>query len=222
MELQIQSVAESFTLTLDSLDTILELKNKIDEKAGADPARQSLYYKGYLINEDDTIVEDLVGLGEKTFILVLPKAGNIKEITSDTEKFLITGSRQNFQTNWILENQTMRIKLISKKFGIVYNTEGDEIGKRVYHVEVFEVNEKGSIDIKTVSNEGEKEQYKVTMIDDKNPDEPGKELKGVMKTYNESEQVPPPPMLTRMETVSKIAGRFISAIGIIVFGGLGM
>ena len=205
------------------MDTILDLKDKIDEEGGADPARQSLYYKGYLINEDDTIVEDLVGLGEKTFILVLPKAGKSREITSDREKFLITGSHQNFQSNWIPKNKrTTRISLISKKFGIVYNTESNAIGKRVYHVEVFEINEKGSIDIKTVSNEGEEKQYKVTMIDDKNPDDPGKELKGVMKTYDESEQVSTTPMLTRMETVSKIfgnVGRFISAIGDLVFGG---
>ena len=109
-------------------------------------------------------MEEIVGSGGKTFILVLPKAGRSREITSDREKFLITGSRRNFQVNLIPKNKSIRVNLVSKKFGIVYNTEGNEVGKRVYFVEVFEITGKGSIDITTISDEKGTEDYKEGLI----------------------------------------------------------
>jgi hypothetical protein len=130
-------------------------------------------------------VEEIVGSGGKTFILVLPKASTAstaftsisastafaafslptaREITSDREKFLITGNRRNFHVNLIPKNKSIKVNLVSKKFGIVYNTEGNEVGKRVYFVEVFEITGKGSIDITTVSDEQGTEDYKGVLI----------------------------------------------------------
>ena len=61
---------------------------------------------------------------------------------------------------------------------------------------------------------------KVTLHNEKNTDEEGIELKGTMKSYSESDQTS---VLARAGTVSKIfgnAGRFISAIGDLIFGGI--
>merc|ERR1719427_983542 len=176
----------NFVVSVDNSATILDLKKKIKETQGIDPERQTLYYKGYLINDDEVALTDL---GGNTLSLVLPTAGDVKEIRSDRQLTLVIGSKQDFGTLSMARNQTSRYKLSSKQFGIVHNTEGSEVGKRVYRVEVFKVKKEGFIDIKTAEND-DTVSYTVTLLSEENLDEPGTELKGVIEIYDEAKQRP--------------------------------
>merc|ERR1711936_737999 len=220
MEIQIQALSGTFTVSIGLSDTILDLKKKIDEEEGLEPERQALYYKGYLINDDTVSVGDLIQLGGgNTFSLVLPTAGVVQNIKGDRQLHLITGSQQDFKTHLIPKNETKRYDLPSKKFGIVYNKEGSDVGTRVFHVEKFKVKEKGTIDIETVERDGTLS-FKVTLLDEKNLDGPGKELMGVIDTYDER-NIRHEDGLTTGVKVAKILGHlgsFIGGIGTIIFG----
>ena len=177
-----------------------------------------MYYQGCLINDDTVPVADLTQLAGKSFSLVLPPLGRPLEIVSDRQLHLITGSRHNFKTLLIPKNQTKRFALSSKKFGIIHNMEGSEISKRVYHVEVFEVKEEGTIDIKTVDNDGTLS-YEVTLLNENDQEGPGKELKGVVDTYDETKNIDKLSQIGNVGTFIGGVGRFIGGIADLVFGG---
>jgi len=219
MEIQIQTLSGNFNVSISHTDTILDLKKKIDEAEGMEPEEQTLSLKGYIINDDNVPVSELTQLGGgNIFSLALPAAGATRSIISDRQLHLITGSQQDFKTHLIPKNETKRYNLPSKKFGIVFNKEGSDVGTRVFHVEKFKVKEKGTIDIKTVERDGTLS-FKVTLLDEENLDGPGQELMGVIDTYDER-NIRHEDGLTTGVKVAKILGHlgsFIGGVGAIVF-----
>ena len=112
-----------FSVSIDHSDRIVELKKKIKEDQALEPENQALYYKGFLIDEDDVPVSDLTNLGGKIFSLKLSTAGKKQGIRSDRQLHLVVGSRHDFETLLVPMNKTTTFELSSKQFGIVYNTE---------------------------------------------------------------------------------------------------
>merc|ERR1712133_3493 len=133
MDIQIHALSGDFSVSIDYSDRIVELKKRIKEDQALEPENQALYYKGFLIDEDDVPVSDLTKLGGNIFSLKLSTAGRKQGIKSDRQLHLVVGSRQDFETLLVPMNETSTFKLSSKQFGIVYNPEGSETGKRIYH-----------------------------------------------------------------------------------------
>ena len=204
-----------FMITINVGDTIGDLKKKIEEEEGLDQEGQSLYFKGFLIDEDSVPVSDLTKLGANTFSLTLPTlSGQNQEILADSQLHLVVGSRHDFETLLVPKNQTSTFKLVSKKFGIIYHEEGSE-GKRIFRAEVFKIKDKGTINVKTSDRDDDILSYKVTL------DGSEEELKGVLKSYDESKNKQED-NLTKAKNYSKVVanvGKFIAAIGALVFGG---
>ena len=218
-----QSVAGQIFVKCNSTDTILHLKKKIEEEEGVEAESQSLYYLGYLITDDSIVVEDVIkeAKGGTYFNVVFPKAGKPREVTSDRERTLITGSRNKFQTILLKKNKTGQFKPKTKIFGsgqtfvIVYNTTG-----AVHHALVYEVKVKGTIVIKTEEEEDGSLDFKVTIVNG----EEIVELKGLLHEYDESKNTQKEEtMLGRAERVGKFLGnigRFGNFIADLVFGGM--
>ena len=205
-----------FIITISGGDTIGDLKKKIEEEEGLDQEGQSLYFKGFLIDEDSVSVSDLTKLGANTFSLTLPTlSGQNQEISADSQLHLVVGSRHDFETRLVPKNQTSTFKLVSQKFGIIYHKEGSEIGKRIFHANVFKIKEEGTIHVKTLVKDGGISSYKVTL---QNSDGSEEELVGVLKSYDESKNKQEDNW-NRAEIASRIVGRGIGAIGALVFGG---
>eukprot|EP00092_Neocalanus_flemingeri_P015194 GFUD01016412.1.p1 GENE.GFUD01016412.1~~GFUD01016412.1.p1 ORF type:complete len:237 (+),score=49.72 GFUD01016412.1:81-791(+) len=220
MNVQVQLSAGNFSVSIKDSATVWDLKQKIEEEQGVGPERQSLYFNAYPIDSDNVSVKDLVSL-VGTFTLVLPTAAKKRKIVSDTEVFLIFGSRRDFKTLSLRKNKTDTITLSSSKFGVVYKTEGTDMEKKVYNAEVFEIKDKGIISVKTEDREGSLI-FTVTLLDEKDPEKPGKVLEGILKSYDESKNT----QETSMDKASKASkvlaniGKFIGVIGGLVFAGV--
>merc|ERR1712183_506793 len=53
-------------------DSLLDIKNKLEELQGVPPSRQEIYCKGFLIDEDTVPVKDLVEMTGNSFF---PESG---------------------------------------------------------------------------------------------------------------------------------------------------
>jgi len=222
MEIQIQTLSGNFNVSIGHSDTILDLKKKIEEAEGMEPELQTLSLMGYIIDDDNVPVSELTQLGGNTFSLLLPKAGAPRRITSDRQLYIVTGNRNDFSTLLIHENETKAYKLRSKRFGIIYEdgSGGSEHGTRVFNVEVFKMTEKGNIEIKT-KDKGNTFSYEVFLLDEKNPNGPGKLLTGVNDTYDENKQKD---VWSKAGKIAKILGNagtfgtFLCAVAELIFG----
>jgi len=216
MDINIHALSGDFMITISGGDTIGDLKKKIEEEEGLDQEGQSLYFKGFLIDEDSVPVSDLTKLGANTFSLTLPTlSGQNQEILADSQLHLVVGSRHDFETLLVPKNRTSTFKLVSQKFGIIYHEEGSE-GKRIFRAEVFKIKDKGTINVKTSDRDDDILSYKVTL------DGSEEELKGVLKSYEESKNKQEDNLSTAQK-ISKIVanvGKGIAAIGGLVFGGM--
>ena len=122
----------------------------------------------------------------------------------------MTGDHHRLKTHKIVKD--VRVPLTSQQFGILY-TRGDTLSDmRKYNIEVFNVDEKGNIYLKSVPGEGETEYFEVTLFTEKCRNDPGMVLKGIMNTYDEHRQT------AKGDTRDRI-GMFISALGDMVFKG---
>ena len=114
-------------ITINVGDTIGDLKKKIEEEEGLDQEGQSLYFKGFLIDEDSVPVSDLTKHGANTFSLTLPTlSGQKQEILGDSQLHLVVGSRHDFETRLVPKNDTSTFKLVSQKFGISTTKRGQK------------------------------------------------------------------------------------------------
>ena len=103
-------------------------------------------------------------------------------------RFIIHGYSKNFVCQLFIPNRPEKIKLKSKKFGLVYQTEG-EIGNRVFQVKRYELPTKMKdgepcIQLRTEGNE-----TKVFLVIEEGANGDEKPLDEVeSKTYRESER----------------------------------
>ena len=68
-------LGETFTIDVDSNDTILLVKQKFEEKQGTAPDQQRLVFAGRLLNDEQTLAECNIGR-ESILHVVLPEAVN--------------------------------------------------------------------------------------------------------------------------------------------------
>ena len=106
---------------------------------------------------------------------------------SEKAIFLHHGTSENFQSLLLKPERENKVKLKSKKFGVVYHTEGD-VGNRIFHVRRYEIpddiNETGSVKLNNVSNE-----IKVRWVTDEGPNGEEIELEEIeCKAYYEKDR----------------------------------
>ena len=106
---------------------------------------------------------------------------------SEKEIFLYHGASENFQSLLLKPERENKVKLKSKKFGIVYHTEG-EVGNRIFHVRRYEIpedmNESGSVKVNSIGNE-----TKVRWVIDEGPNGEEKQLEEIeCKAYYEKDR----------------------------------
>ena len=106
---------------------------------------------------------------------------------SEKEIFLHHGTSENFQSLLLKPERENKVKLKSKKFGIVYHTEG-EVGNRIFHVRRYEIpedmNESGSVKVNSIGNE-----TKVRWVIDEGPNGEEKQLEEIeCKAYYEKDR----------------------------------
>ena len=113
----------------------------------------SLFCGPCQLNDDTLMVTDLLEFTE-TFLLELPEAGEI-EIESDKDVFLLTGSSKKFEAPLRIPKTTERnvkIKAHNDKFGIITH---ENVGRKSYQVERYQVKGKGKVTVKTSETSGE-------------------------------------------------------------------
>jgi len=214
----ISSEGDDFTINVKPSCTILELKEFIDEEIGVGPSRQKLFYFGYPLTEEDALIQDFLSISN-TFTVVLPedgakkdRTGKATEFISNKERFLITGGRLNFQAIRLQANEQEWIKLKSRRFGVARHVEGEETGKRIFQMRVYQVKTEGRIDMRTENGE-----EKVYLVIEEGPNGDEIELKPVdTKTYDESKR------LTRPDIAGKLSNAitsWLSALGDLLSGG---
>ena len=71
----------------------------------------------------------------------------------DKKMFLITGKQFSFKAIQLQPNREEPIRLKSNRFGIVQHVEGNELGKRIFHLRLFEVEREGRIESWTENGE---------------------------------------------------------------------
>ena len=71
----------------------------------------------------------------------------------DKEMFLITGKEFSFKAIQLKPNQEEQIRLKSNRFGVVQQIEGSELGKRIFHLRLYEVEREGRIERWTENGE---------------------------------------------------------------------
>merc|ERR1712215_61046 len=151
----VSSEGHDFMIDVEESSTVFNLKESIDEEIGVGTSWQEIFMVGYPLTDDDALLKDFTKFCN-TFTVVVPAQGQDKDLAfakpkpkqviSYREVFLITGERQNFQAIHLNANSKVPIKLKSKRFGVVNHIEAkDEIGKRIFHFQVYEVKREGSI-----------------------------------------------------------------------------
>merc|ERR1711892_176071 len=125
---------QAYTLTME----ITVVEGEAKEAFPLDS--QYLYHEGYWLSEDDAVLSEFLASGEE-LTLTLPYASGGRrrfENGGNEDIWLIQGNKRSFQRMLVPRRETT-IKLKSDRFGIVYFEEGEEIGKKRYHVERFMV-----------------------------------------------------------------------------------
>ena len=176
---------------------------------------------GTPIREENVLVADFFNLGNPIFEMVETFLGEAARqqkdhprwIKSERSAHLITGQPRHFQYLRILPNRSIKFKPKYKKFGVVYEKEGYEIGKRLLHVEVYDIKKEGKIELRGCKKEEGKEEegkIRVFLINETNKVE--EELEGVIQTFDES-------INNQGETLPQRIKSFIGALGGLVFEG---
>ena len=194
--------------------TLLDLKKQIETERQI-PASPStvFYYMGTPIREEDAFVMDYFNLGNTIFELVTTDIGDAAReqkdhprwIKSEKSAHLITGQPRHFQYLRVLPNSPVKFKPKSKKFGVVYEKEGSIIGKRLLHVEVYEIKKAGRIELRGCRTD---DKIRVFLIKDEDDSE--EELEGVIKTYDEN-------LNKQAESLPQKISGIITALGIFIF-----
>jgi len=224
MEVEIQTIEGIFLLLkVPEAANVVDLTNLAEKENGVPASETMVQFMGCLLDEEDLLlpVADYLALGNITFTFLNAKNGikrnTTKDLSSDIDVDIITGSSRKFKWRKVFPNRQMKFKLPSSKFGLVYHKEGEEEGKRIFHVEVFDVVEEGSIQLRTKEGETIPE---VFLIPPEHPEKPEQKLCGIQKTYDENDRRS---MLDTAVKVSKIFGSFFNLGSILqmIFGGAG-
>merc|ERR1712055_173915 len=216
----ISSEGHNFMIDVEESSTVFNLKESIDEEIGVGTSRQDIFFLGYPLTDDDALLKDFTKFSS-SFTVVVPAQGKEKDLSgkkpreffSYREVFLITGERQNFQAILLDAYSEERIRLKSKKFGVVKHIEGkDELGKRIFHFRVYEVKREGSICLRH-----EDGRDKVYLITEEGPNGEEVELRPVdLQTYDERKYI------SSLDKAGKRANAicpWLSALGDLLAGG---
>merc|ERR1712215_283463 len=219
----VSSEGHDFMIDVEESSTVFNLKESIDEEIGVGTSWQEIFMVGYPLTDDDALLKDFTKFCN-TFTVVVPAQGQDKDLAfakpkpkqviSYREVFLITGERQNFQAIHLNANSKVPIKLKSKRFGVVNHIEGkDQIGKRIFHFQVYEVKREGSICLRHEDG-GEK----VYLVAEEGQN--GEELLPVdTKTYDESTKNS---SFDKGCKLSNTVSSWFGAIGSLLTGGVGL
>ena len=149
------SAGEEFKLLCGALDTIGTLKQRISTKNKISLSSVTLYCGPCLLDDDTLMVNDLLEFTE-SFLLELPEAGE-KEIESEKEVFLVTGSRKKFEGPFRIKTaeRPIKIEAYHDKFGIITHEKVDTCGRKSYQVERYHLKGKGKVRLRTSETSGE-------------------------------------------------------------------
>ena len=184
---RISFLGEEFDIYYEPTETIAELKKRVEEEEGYEPERQKLFWQFFLL-EDNSYVEDFLKDGDALTLSLPTATKKPTKLESDKEQFVIHGHSRNFECSLLLPDRPEKIKLKSKKFGVVYHTEGD-IGNRVFYVRRYELPKNINKDGTTIQLRSQGNDTKVVLVIDEGPNGEEKNLDEVeSKTFRESER----------------------------------
>lgn len=203
-----ESAGDEFQVSLDDLATIFDLKSELDkEHVIGEPERQTVFYLGLPITDDSTLVQDLTKINGNRFHVNLPLAAADDLRPYDGQKFLILGKDTSFMAIDLtpkLSNEQCELLLKQKKFGISYQVDGSEIGKRIFHVDVYEVAKLPS-KTKTFNIEVDGDKVFQSL-----PDGSKEQLLGTLHAYDESKNMG---KYQKAKIISEIVANFGSFLG---------
>ena len=163
------------------------MKKVIDEEEGYAPERQKIYFRFFKL-ENHLVVGECLTDG-CTISISLPTASQ-KPIPfeSDKEQFIVHGTSTNFECQLLIPDRPEKIRLRSRKFGVVYHTEG-ETGNRVFHVRRYDMPKKRMIAGSMIQMREKGNDTKVVLVIDDGPNGEEIELDDVdSKTFRENER----------------------------------
>eukprot|EP00090_Calanus_glacialis_P026749 TRINITY_DN42053_c0_g1_i1.p1 TRINITY_DN42053_c0_g1~~TRINITY_DN42053_c0_g1_i1.p1 ORF type:complete len:216 (-),score=28.11 TRINITY_DN42053_c0_g1_i1:107-754(-) len=210
MDINVETSIRPLTVSIDpsSNPTVLTLKEKLlERKKNLSIPRQTIFYQGYLLDDDAIHLSDLGDDLDGTFSLVIPKAGKEKTVESDEEVRLVVGNARSFKVHLIPRNKPMPVTLRNQSIGIIYHIEGETMGFRKFHFMKYNVT---AIDTLQVIGSWPDR----TVVFKKGEEEV--ELDGTMKIYDEQHEQHESRLDQTVKT-SKIIRNFCQAIASFVF-----
>merc|ERR1711892_461067 len=150
MEITVQKGDKKEVYRCAPSDTLLSLKEKINENEGIQPSHQNLFHLGYWLNEPSVLLGDFLQDGDE-IILDLSRAAT-KDFVNNAQSvvWLVNGTKHKFKTHLLMKRAKIPIKLDSGIFGIVYHTDGSVQGERKYQVLRYNVATFAKVELKTI------------------------------------------------------------------------
>ena len=130
-------------------DTLLSLKEKINENEGIQPSHQNLFNQGYWLSEPSVLLGDFLQDGDE-LILDLSRAAT-KDFMNNALSvvWLVNGTKHKFKIHLLMKRAKIPIKLDSETFGIVYHTDETVPGERKYQVRRYKVANFTKVELQT-------------------------------------------------------------------------
>merc|ERR1711915_27442 len=120
--------------TVDSTDTLVDLKERISDVDGTEVEDQMLYFMGYWLNEDSICLGDILSNGDE-IVLNTEEEGKDKSSNKQIgqkDTWILTEETKELSPQKLESDLSSTIKLKAGKFALLYRSEGDEMGKRKY------------------------------------------------------------------------------------------
>ena len=135
-------------------ETVLFLKELIEEEEGVKPWRQFLYKDGYWIDSDDYKLSDFLENKDELELCLGTAAPPTRfENKSANPHWVINGTKRNFTLHLLEPRELTRIKLKSQYFGVVYHKTGKLPGTREFQVKRFSVKQSDKVELKYDGND---------------------------------------------------------------------
>eukprot|EP00091_Calanus_sinicus_P005598 TRINITY_DN16048_c0_g1_i1.p1 TRINITY_DN16048_c0_g1~~TRINITY_DN16048_c0_g1_i1.p1 ORF type:complete len:218 (-),score=57.28 TRINITY_DN16048_c0_g1_i1:2-586(-) len=177
MEINVMTSTVPIPVTIDrsSNPTVLTVKEMLYKKKYFPITRQTLYFQGYRLDDDELPLSELGDDLDGSFTLVMPKAAVVDAVSAEPV-WLTVGTSRSFRLHMIPGNRQMRMTLNQTRIGIVYQIESESSDSRKYHLAKYTVSAIDTIQIR----DGEHGREVVFMKEGKEVDIPG-----TMKVYDE-------------------------------------
>merc|ERR1712106_1095398 len=206
MEITVHKGDKAEVYRCDPSDTLLSLKEKIDENEGIQPSHQNLFQLGYWLSEPSVLLGDFLQDGDE-LVLDLSRAAT-KDFMNNSLSlvWLVNGTKHKFKTHLLEKRAKIPIKLDKETFGIVYHTDGTVPGERKYQVYRYNVANFAKVELQTIDGK-----VQVVLFGNVLPPQDSSE-------YDEARSKTNMERVKECVTMAAPIGSFVQGITALVFG----